>query len=108
MPTTIWSAKRQRQYAHIKHSLLSSGRSGKVSEEIAARTVNKVRAQEGESVTASPSSLNDISPGRRGGLRSHRGPGGRTMMQLRNEARQRGLNGRSKINKSQLETALTP
>jgi hypothetical protein len=108
MPTTIWSAKRQRQYAHIKQSLLSSGRSGKVSEEIAARTVNKVRAQEGESVTASPSSLNDISPGRRGGLRSHRGPGGRTVMQLRNEARQRGLNGRSKMNKSQLETALTP
>jgi hypothetical protein len=107
MPATTWSAKRQRQYAHIRQSLLSGGRSGKVSEEIAARTVNKVRAQEGESVTSSPSSLNEISPGRRGGLRSHSGPSGRTVLQFRNEDRKRGIKGRSKINKSQLESALT-
>jgi hypothetical protein len=70
--------------------------------------VNKVRAQHGESVEASASSINDMSSGRRGGLRSHQGPGGRTLRQLRNEARQRGLAGRSTMNKAQLEAALTP
>jgi hypothetical protein len=78
-----------------------------VAEEIAARIVNKERAQRGESVTASASSINDMSAGRRGGLRSHQGPGGRTVLQLRNEARQHGLKGRSSMNKSQLEAALT-
>jgi hypothetical protein len=106
MPQKVWSAKRERQYAHIKESLLESGKPQPVAEEIAARIVNKERAQHGESVTASASSINDISAGRRGGLRSHQGPGGRTVLQLRNEARQRGLKGRSSMNKSQLEAAL--
>jgi hypothetical protein len=106
MPQKAWSAKRERQYAHIKDSLLERGKSQPVAEEIAARIVNKERAQHGESVTASPSSINDMSAGRRGGLRSHQGPGGRTVLQLRNEARQRGLKGRSSMNKSQLEAAL--
>lgn len=107
MPTTTWSAKRKRQYAHIKTSLLEGGKAEPLAEEIAARVVNKERAQHGESVEASASSLNDMSASRRGGLRSHKGPGGRTLLQLRNEARQRGLKGRSKMNKAQLEAALT-
>ena len=106
MPKNAWSAKRERQYAHIKDSLLEGGKSESVAQEIAARVVNKERAQHGESVSASASSINDMSAGRRGGLRSHQGPGGRTVLQLRNEARQRGLKGRSAMNKAQLEAAL--
>jgi hypothetical protein len=108
MPQTTWSAKRARQYLHIKDSLLERGKAEPLAEEIAARVVNKERAQHGESVAASASSLNDISAGRRGGLRSHQGAGGRTLAQLRNEARQRGVKGRSTMNKSQLEAALKP
>jgi len=107
MPKNPWSAKRQRQYSHIKDSLVERGRDEPVAEEIAARIVNKERAQHGESTVASGSSIHDMSAGRRGGLRSHQGPGGRTLLQLRNEARQRGLKGRSKMNKAQLEAALT-
>ena len=108
MPQTTWSAKRARQYEHIKTSLLERGEPAPLAEEIAARVVNKERAQHGESMTASASSLNDMPAGRRGGLRSHTGPGGRTLAQLRNEARQRGVPGRSTMNKAQLEAALTP
>jgi hypothetical protein len=108
MPQTAWSAKRKRQYAHVKDSLMGQGRAEPLAEEIAARVVNKERAQHGESVTASASSVNDMSAGRRGGLRSHQGAGGRTLLQLRNEARQRGLKGRSSMNKAQLEQALGP
>ena len=106
MPTKTWSAKRERQYAHIKTSLLERGEPEPLAEEIAARVVNKERAQHGESVEASASSLNDMSASRRGGLRSQKGAGGRTLLQLRNEARQRGLKGRSKMNKAALEAAL--
>ena len=108
MPQKTWSAKRERQYAHIKDSLLDRGKPEALAAEIAARVVNKERAQHGESVEASASSVNDMSSGRRGGLRSHQGPGGRTLPQLRNEARQRGLKGRSAMNKAQLEAALSP
>lgn len=107
MPQKAWSAKRERQYAHIKESLLERGKPEPLAEEIAARVVNKERAQHGESVQASASSLNDMSAGRLGGLRSHQGPGGRTLLQLRNEARQLGVKGRSTMNKAQLEAALT-
>ena len=108
MPQKAWSAKRERQYVHIKESLLDQGKPEPLAEEIAARVVNKERAQHGESVQASPSSINDMSSSRRGGLRSHKGPCGRTLQQLRNEARQRGVKGRSAMNKAQLEAALTP
>ncbi len=106
MPQKAWSAKRERQYAYIKDSLLERGKPQPLAEEIAARIVNKERAQHGESVTASASSINDMSASRRGGLRSHLGAGGRTVLQLRNEARQRGLKGRSSMNRSQLAAAL--
>lgn len=107
MPKNSWSAKRERQYEHIKGSLLESGKPESQSKEIAARVVNKERAQHGESATSSPSSVNDMSAGQRGGLHSHQGPAGRTVRQLRNEARQRGLKGRSAMNKAQLAAALS-
>ena len=106
MPQRAWSQKRERQYEHIKESLRDQGRSEDKAEEIAARTVNKERARAGEAKTASRSSTEDISSGRRGGLRSHKGPGGRTKAQLYNEARQKGIEGRSKMTKAQLERAV--
>jgi hypothetical protein len=106
MPQRAWNAKRERQYEHIKDGLLDRGESEGTAEEIAARTVNKERARAGEAREASRSSTEDISSGRRGGIRSHRGPGGRTRDQLYNEARQKGVKGRSKMNKAQLEKAV--
>ena len=107
MPQRAWSAKRERQYEHIKEGVRERGEDEDTAEEIAARTVNKERARSGEAKEASRSSTEDISSGRRGGLRSHRGPGGRTKDQLYNEARDRGIKGRSKMTKAQLERALS-
>jgi hypothetical protein len=98
--------KRARQYEHIKDSLEDRGTPNDRAEEIAARTVNKERARHGESKTASRLSKTDISSGRRGGLRSHGGPRGRTRDQLYEEARHLGIDGRSKMNKAQLERAV--
>ena len=98
--------KRARQYEHIKDSAKNRGMSEDRAEEVAARTVNKERARAGESRTASRSSTHDISSGRRGGLRSHSGPGGRTRDQLYNEARRKGIKGRSKMTKAELERAV--
>jgi plasmid stabilization system protein ParE len=106
MPQQAWSSKRERQYEHIKEGLEDRGRSEAVAEEIAARTVNKERARSGEARESSRSSTDDISSGRRGGLRSHKGAGGRTYDQLYNEAKQKGVKGRSKMNKAELEKAL--
>ena len=106
MPQRAWSKKRERQYEHIKGSLEDRGESEATAEEIAARTVNKERARHGEAEQSSRLSREDISSGRRGGLRSHKGSGGRTRDQLYNEARHRGIEGRSKMNKAQLEKAL--
>jgi hypothetical protein len=106
MPQRGWSAKRERQYDHIKDGLEDRGYDDDVAEEIAARTVNKERARHGESETVSRSSVDDISSGRRGGLRSHAGPGGRTKAQLYNEARAHGIKGRSTMTKAQLEKAV--
>ena len=99
--------KRARQYEHIKESELDQGRSEELAEEIAARTVNKERARAGESRTRSRTSIDDISSGRRGGIRSGTNrPKGRTFEQLYNEARRLGVKGRSKMNKAALEHAV--
>lgn len=102
-----WTAKQERQYEHITESEKKQGASAKRAKEVAARTVNKNRAQSGQTKTASRSSVKDKSPQQRGGERSGRkGPKGPTRDQLYNEARQRNIAGRSTMNKSQLETAL--
>src|SRR6058998_2465931 len=106
MPQKAWSAKRERQYKHIKQGLRRSGRSEETAEEIAARTVNKERSGAGEAKQSSRLSRTDISSSRRGGLRSHSGPGGRTRDQLYEEAKDLGIQGRSKMNKSQLLAAV--
>ena len=100
-------SKRARQYEHVKQSEREQGASESRAEEIAARTVNKERARSGESRTYSCSSTDDISSGRRGGLRSGKaGPRGRTREQLYEEARKLGVDGRSRMNKAQLKRAV--
>ena len=106
MPQQAWSDKRERQYEHIKEGLRDSGRSEDTAEEIAARTVNKERARAGEARTSSRTSTEDISSGRRGGLRSHRGAGGRTRDQLYEEAKRKNVPGRSRMTKAQLQRAV--
>lgn len=106
MPQDAWSPKRERQYEHIKTSLKERGAGEEKAEEIAARTVNKDRARSGEAREASRTSIKDISSERRGGLRSHTGAKGRTYDQLRNEAREKNIAGRSKMSKAELEQAV--
>src|SRR5579862_2246942 len=102
-----WTDKQERKYEHIRDSERSRGESPERSKEIAARTINKERAQRGQSKTASRSSVQDMSSSKRGGQRSgSAGPRGRTREQLYNEARQRGIKGRSKMNKAQLQRAV--
>jgi hypothetical protein len=106
MPQRAWSNKRERQYKHIKSGLKKSGRSEDAAEEIAARTVNKERARSGEAKQRSRTSVKDMSSSRRGGLRSHRGPGGRTRDQLYEEAKDMNIPGRSRMTKAQLQRAV--
>lgn len=106
MPQQAWDDKRERQYQHVKEGLRTRGRPEDIAEEIAARTVNKERARAGESHRASRTSTQDISSGRRGGMRSHSGSGGRTFDQLYNQARQQGVKGRSRMTKAQLARAV--
>jgi plasmid stabilization system protein ParE len=106
MPQKAWSKKRERQYEHIKAGLEDRGESEDEAEEIAARTVNKERARAGEAKQASKTSTKDISSGRRGGLRSHRGAGGPTKEQLYADAKRQGVKGRSKMSKAELARAV--
>ena len=107
MPQKAWSAKRERQYEHIKEGLREQGRDEDTAEEIAARTVNKERARSGEAEQASRTSRRDISSSRRGGLRSGTNrPRGRTKEQLYNEAKRLNIEGRSRMNKQQLQRAV--
>ncbi len=103
-----WNAKRERQYEHIKEETEQRGSSEERAEEIAARTVNKDRAQSGESRQASTTSTQDVSPEHRGGKRSgnRQGPGGETRDQLYDDARRAGVSGRSKMSKDELKKAL--
>jgi hypothetical protein len=106
MPQRAWSRKRERQYEHIKDGLEDRGRSEDTAEEIAARTVNKERARAGEAEQSSRTSRQDLSSSRRGGLRSHRGAGGRTKAQLYEEAKRQNVTGRSSMSKDELERAV--
>jgi len=106
MSPKAWNQKRERQYDHIKEGLEDRGRDEDTAEEIAARTVNKERARSGEADEKSRTSTQDMSSSRRGGKRSHQGPGGRTKDQLYAEARRRGIEGRSKMSKAELEKAV--
>jgi hypothetical protein len=106
MPRPAWNTKRERQYEHIKAGLEERGDSEELAEEIAARTVNKERARAGEAKSSSATSTHDLSSARRGGLRSHSGSKGRTRDQLYNEAKRKGVPGRSKMTKAQLERAV--
>jgi hypothetical protein len=107
MPQDAWNKKRERQYEHIKDSLEERGTSTKKAKEIAARTVNKERARSGEARESSRLSRTDISSGRRGGLRSGtKRERGRTRDQLYEEAKRKGVEGRSKMTKDQLRRAV--
>ena len=102
-----WSAKRERQYEHIKEGLEERGKDKDVAQEIAARTVNKERAQHGEAKRASRSSIEDMPASKRGGLHSHGGERGRTYEQLYHEAQEKGVKGRSSMSKAELEKRLS-
>jgi hypothetical protein len=107
MPQQTWSAKRERQYEHVKDSERKQGRSNRRAKEIAARTVNKERARTGEARESSRTSRQDMSSGRRGGLRSGTNrPKGRTKEQLYNEAKRMNVKGRSRMTKQQLQRAV--
>lgn len=108
MPQQAWGKKRERQYEHIKSAQKKRGAGEDRAEEVAARTVNKNRAQSGESRQASKTSTQDTSPQRRGGKRSgnNQGPGGPTKAQLYNDAKKRNIKGRATMTKGQLEKAL--
>ena len=107
MPQSAWSSKRERQYEHVEESERKQGRSAKRAKEIAARTVNKERARKGEARQSSRTSTRDVSSGRRGGMRSGTNrPKGRTKEQLYNEAKRMGIEGRSRMNKQQLQRAV--
>jgi hypothetical protein len=107
VPQKQWTDKQERKYEHIKDSSKKRGASTKRAKQVAAATVNKERARKGQTKTASKSSLRDMSSSKRGGQRSGTNrPKGRTKEQLYNEAKRRGISGRSKMNKTQLQRAL--
>jgi len=107
MPQQAWSDKRERQYEHVKESAKERGASTKRAKEIAARTVNKERARSGESRTRSRTSVQDKSSSQRGGERSGTNrEKGRTRDQLYNEAKKLNIDGRSGMNKGQLQRAV--
>ncbi len=99
-------SKRDRQYQEIKKNEKKQGRSTKRAEEIAARSVNKEKARAGESKTSSKSSKRGASASSRGGKQSGKGPSGRTREQLYNDAKKLGIEGRSTMNKQQLQRAV--
>ncbi|HET8565590.1 MAG TPA: hypothetical protein VFL77_03855 [Solirubrobacterales bacterium] len=99
-------SKRARQYEHIKQSEKKEGRSEKRAEEIAARAVNKEKARSGESKSSSRGSTRGRSASSRGGKQSGHGPSGKTREQLYNDAKKKGIEGRSRMNKQELQRAV--
>jgi hypothetical protein len=106
VPRAEWTDKQERKYEHIKDSAKERGASTRRAKEIAARTVQKERARRGQTKASSKLSRRDVSSSRRGGLRSHGGPSGRTRDQLYNEAKKLGIKGRSSMNKEQLRRSV--
>lgn len=106
MPVPGWSKKREKQYEHIKESLEERGEPAKKAKSIAARTVNKTRAQAGEAKESSPASRRGPSPSRRGGLNSHKGAQGRTKAELYEDAKRHDIQGRSTMTKAELARAV--
>jgi hypothetical protein len=100
-----WSAKRERQYEHVKDSEKKQGRSTKRAKEIAARTVNKQRAEKGET-KSSPSRSGSSSRSSSSRGRSSSSNGGETKEQLYQQAKRLGIEGRSKMSKQQLQRAV--
>jgi hypothetical protein len=99
-------SKRDRQYKHIEKSEKEAGRSNERAEEIAARAVNKEKARSGESKSSSRSSTRGRSASSRGGKQSGKGPGGRTREQLYSDAKKLGIEGRSRMDKQELQRAV--
>lgn len=91
-----WTDKDERQYEHIKQQQKKSGKKNDKAEEIAARTVNKQRREEDRTpAKTSKGTGNPNTP-----LES------RTKQELYNRASQLNINGRSKMNKSELVSAI--
>lgn len=106
MPQQAWNDERERPYEHTKESAEQRGTGGPRAKEIAARTVNKNRAQAIESEQASRTSTENMSQQRRGGQRSHSGAQGRTRAQLYEDAKRKHVKGRSRMTKAQLLAAV--
>lgn len=107
MPRSEWTAKQERKYEHIKESQKGQGTSESDAKEIAARTIQKERARKGQTKTASKTSIRDKGSSQRGGERSGTNrEKGRTREQLYEEARRKGVKGRSNMTKDQLKRAV--
>ena len=91
-----WTDKDERQYEHIKVSSLSRGKGTRRAKEVAARTVNKTRRQEGRT----PSRITQGTGNPRISLQ------GRSRLELYNQARYMRIAGRSKMTKLQLVRAI--
>ena len=91
-----WSDKDERKYEHIKDGELERGRPKAKAKEIAARTVNKQRREEGRTAnkttqgTGNPNSALEA----------------RSKLELLNRARQLDVKGRSRMSKSELADAI--
>jgi plasmid stabilization system protein ParE len=94
MPT--WTEKDQRQYEHVKDSAMDRGRREARAEEIAARTVNKQRREEGRTPNARTSGTGD----------PNSSLGERTRDELYNRARELDIEGRSEMSKDELIDAI--
>ncbi|HUP00872.1 MAG TPA: Rho termination factor N-terminal domain-containing protein [Gemmatimonadota bacterium] len=91
-----WSKKDERQYEHVKESVMDTGKPEKRAEEIAARTVNKQRRQEGRTPNRTTQGTGN----------PNRSLEDRTVDELRNRARELDIEGRSRMDKDALVEAI--